>query len=473
MNIQEMHIAVEQEMNKVNSFLNFQVEPQEMDFALNRNIIRFVKQRYGAQSNLKGKGFEMSQKRYDDLRSLVVPSFTQSTRLVDPSDIEYPNKVFAPYAADYAIMLNTTASIVDNTCTTQTFEQTTGAYVYSLIPLKAILANGSFSWSTFQFGYFDGSNYNTFISQAGRPGFQNYSPTLDYSLIAQMTRDYIMRIWDRRLASNKQPKFQVYIDSFEDLVFPGNLIIVWQNEPQNIGAPVNFVYTTVPSGPNAGKTALKITTTLLPVFNVGQLLHFIVSSVSTLGAVVLKETIGPDDYYIFDIISGALPGGQTITTAVYYKSFYSSYAAMVTGTDYNYSLISPATSTFTTYQTAVNEEAGETQPASISTITRLTQQDDITISQDNPWLTTGPDQVLITVSDLDMEAYQKVNNFIITKLTISYLRLPITVSWYLGVNCDLPEFTHDEIVTMTASYLLEEFESGRYQTHKETLISNE
>lgn len=472
MNIQEMHIAVEQEMNKVNSNLNDVVLPQEMDFALNKNILRFVRQRYGAQSNLKGKGFEMSQKRYDDLRSLVVPSFTQVTRVVDSSDIEYPNKVYAPFAADYAIMLNSTASIVDNTCTTQTFEQTSGGYVYSLIPLKDILANGSFNWSTFQFGYFDGSNYNSFISQAGRPGFQNYSQTLDYSLIAQMTRDYIMRIWDRRLASNKQPKFQVYIDSFEDLVFPGNLIIVWQNEFQNIGSTTNFVYTTVPSGPNSGKTALQVVTGP-NLFNVGQLLKFNVSSVATLGAVVLKETIGPNDYYIFDVISGALPGGQTITLAVNFKSFYYGYLAMVTSTDYNYNLIASATNIFTTYQTVVNVEAGEEQPTPISTITRLTQQDDITVSQDNPWLKTGPDQVLVTVSDLDLEAYQKVNNFIITKLTITYLRVPITVSWYLGVNCDLPEFTHDEIVTMTASYLLEEFESGRYQTHKETLISNE
>ena len=63
-------------MNKINSALFENILPQEVDFAINANIQRFAKQRYGAHANLKQKGFEMSQKRIDDLRTLVVPNYT-------------------------------------------------------------------------------------------------------------------------------------------------------------------------------------------------------------------------------------------------------------------------------------------------------------------------------------------------------------------------------------------------------------
>ena len=57
MNIQEMHVAINTEMNKINSALFENILPQEIDFALNNNILRFAKQRYSVQSNLKQKGF--------------------------------------------------------------------------------------------------------------------------------------------------------------------------------------------------------------------------------------------------------------------------------------------------------------------------------------------------------------------------------------------------------------------------------
>ena len=70
-NIKEWHILLDQELNKVNSALYDILTPQEKDIAFNKNIERFVKERYGAHSNAKQKGFEQSQKRIDDLRELV------------------------------------------------------------------------------------------------------------------------------------------------------------------------------------------------------------------------------------------------------------------------------------------------------------------------------------------------------------------------------------------------------------------
>lgn len=72
MNIGEMHIAINQGLQKINSFQVDIFLPQELDLEINKNIQRFVEQRYSKLSNLKKQGFEESQKRIDDLRTLVV-----------------------------------------------------------------------------------------------------------------------------------------------------------------------------------------------------------------------------------------------------------------------------------------------------------------------------------------------------------------------------------------------------------------
>lgn len=67
-----MHIAINQGLQKINSFQVDVFLPQEIDLEINKNIQRFVEQRYSKLSNLKKQGFEESQKRIDDLRTLIV-----------------------------------------------------------------------------------------------------------------------------------------------------------------------------------------------------------------------------------------------------------------------------------------------------------------------------------------------------------------------------------------------------------------
>jgi hypothetical protein len=72
MTINEMHIAVNLGVQKIASFQVDTLLPEEIDHELNLAILRFVKQRYSQLSNRIGKGFEQSQKRVDDLRTLLV-----------------------------------------------------------------------------------------------------------------------------------------------------------------------------------------------------------------------------------------------------------------------------------------------------------------------------------------------------------------------------------------------------------------
>ena len=58
-------------MDKIHSFQADLILPEEIDIELNKNIHRFISQRFNSKGNKYGVGFEESQKRIDDLRTLL------------------------------------------------------------------------------------------------------------------------------------------------------------------------------------------------------------------------------------------------------------------------------------------------------------------------------------------------------------------------------------------------------------------
>lgn len=70
MNIATMHVNVKLELDKTSALELPSFEPEEIDFWLNMSIRKFVKTRYSG-INIKRQSFEETQKRIDDLRTLV------------------------------------------------------------------------------------------------------------------------------------------------------------------------------------------------------------------------------------------------------------------------------------------------------------------------------------------------------------------------------------------------------------------
>ena len=70
MNVTEMHIAVQQGVDKIHSLQADMLLSEEIDIELNKSMSRFINTKYG-KNNIYRKGFEESQKRIDDLRTLV------------------------------------------------------------------------------------------------------------------------------------------------------------------------------------------------------------------------------------------------------------------------------------------------------------------------------------------------------------------------------------------------------------------
>ena len=70
MNVGQMHTATSQGVDKINSLQADMLLPQEIDIEINKAQIKFINTKYTGNNAFR-QGFEQSQKRIDDLRSLV------------------------------------------------------------------------------------------------------------------------------------------------------------------------------------------------------------------------------------------------------------------------------------------------------------------------------------------------------------------------------------------------------------------
>lgn len=93
--VQEMHIEIDLELQKLNSQFNMAIQPEEKDWFLNNEVRKFMKQRLDPLSNRKKIGFQDTTKRLEDLRDLVktrnVPVLTDS---IGRKFIELPSFYF-------------------------------------------------------------------------------------------------------------------------------------------------------------------------------------------------------------------------------------------------------------------------------------------------------------------------------------------------------------------------------------------
>ena len=82
----EMHINFRVLFNEVNSNKNKRFLTQEIDLILNDQMGAFVETRTAPSGNYKDEGFEESQKRLDDIRTVIKEGTT------DQTDPEYSKK---------------------------------------------------------------------------------------------------------------------------------------------------------------------------------------------------------------------------------------------------------------------------------------------------------------------------------------------------------------------------------------------
>ncbi len=89
MTVSELHLAFKVYYDSVDTQGYPGFEPEEIDLYLNKAQLRFIKQRYGG-NNVKRTSFEATQKRIEDLRTIVVTNTVQTVAATsDPNVFSY------------------------------------------------------------------------------------------------------------------------------------------------------------------------------------------------------------------------------------------------------------------------------------------------------------------------------------------------------------------------------------------------
>jgi hypothetical protein len=115
MTIDQMHLAVKLGLDKTEGLVYAAFEVEEIDAWINEAIDRFIKTRYSG-TNVKRESFEQSQKRTDDLRTLVTETRIAGGAL-QTGATDKPNSYLIPVASfptDYMLFLNDEVSITFN-----------------------------------------------------------------------------------------------------------------------------------------------------------------------------------------------------------------------------------------------------------------------------------------------------------------------------------------------------------------------
>ena len=211
MDINEMHIAVDLELNKINSNLYDIFQAPEKDYFLNRAQERFVKGRYGYKSNPKKEGFEMSEKRIDDLRMLLVPNYYDTAYLVPTTDFDYTTKQRFYLPNDYLFLASNRSKVYFNECSQIGTTVASTLVNYCIITLDPTVA----SFNQFAINFYDSGA----IIVSGFDYAQE-----DKNLFI----DALLTAWS---SLHDYPGWKLYYEQYKSISSPGNIIAVKEGTP--------------------------------------------------------------------------------------------------------------------------------------------------------------------------------------------------------------------------------------------------
>jgi hypothetical protein len=384
MTVNEMHIAVNLGVQKLASFQVDNLLPEEIDHELNLAQLRFIKQRFSTRSNRVGKGFEQSQKRIDDLKSLVV-EHQDSTQYYGEV---YTSKYSPVYVDRYTLPLD---------------------YLF-LVSVRAE------------------TKYSCTIPPEQRKVITNL----------------------RYVKLDLTPPIKGYL--LQDLYVFKSSSATWVKIN-------NISLSTFDKLMNSTNYILDIHPTLaLPEQNSAGITQHI------------SPNVDSNHLYLQFKFNIALDVISNESDPLYNKCFYAVWVNPLDNTQtalvYNNEFITLSTET---RDFKTNSAIPLYNKISYCT---FAQHDDIYALLDDPFNRTDFDLPFYNIEESYLDIYT-TNMFIAKKAIIKYLRKPIAISYNLGVGCELPFHTHEEITEMTIKSILEGLESQRYNTQSMETFESE
>ena len=408
-----MHLAIRQGVDKINSLQADMLLPQELDIELNKSMSKFVNTKYG-RNNIYGKGFEQSQKRIDDLRTLVVEYENSATYKGRYNNDFFIDQFQLP--SDYLYLVNQKSTILSNNCETIGFSLNNNSPLsYFILPLEYL--------------YLDLETGKPIIETSGFTDSNNTPGGFVYNL--RMVADLddltlgdenILDLGTSYIAPFDYPADleQLRLTMLQPSNWSLGFEIHWEEHGQ-INAPGSFIVT--------------VDTDIYDWFNWDMSVTNSVSSINE-----ATQLVG-----FHNPISGA--SASTVDQWTKVNAQYSD----------NFAASKRVTSSDASRSIAFN---------------KFIQQDDIFKLLEDPFNTTKHTSPLTTIRGNYIDIYTS-DIFIIDKVKITYIRKPKEISLTLDNSCELPHHTHQEIVDMSISSILEGINDPRYSTHQKEVIKNE
>ena len=138
----EMHIDFRVKINEVNSNKNKRFTPEEIDWILNDQVDEFVETRSTPKSNNKNEGFEETQKRLDDIRTVIKEATTDGDKV---TTYDLVALIIGEFDKGKTITLPSTGDYVYRKLVSDTSDTTTTCSIHAKVPNRlfstAIIAN--------------------------------------------------------------------------------------------------------------------------------------------------------------------------------------------------------------------------------------------------------------------------------------------------------------------------------------------
>lgn len=376
-----MHISLRQTVDRINSQRADQLLSEELDLELNRAMQRFINQRYG-KNNVYQEGFEESQKRIDELRTLLV----EYENGVTFKEVLKPGSIFVDQfqlPANYMYLVNQRSKIFIDNCRTIEYDNVSDQDInYFTFTFDDFIVNGTEFVSSI--GMEDGTVTPSLIpvwSASSELTTSGYSPSAYPQYINEVRAD---------LLNNPQPGFEIYWESYGPLSIPNNFIVIVDMDGS--GGVFNWDASSPPVTNLISQDALNNTVSTVPPRFEDRSNNFVRV---------------PRDNFTEDTV-----------------------------------------------------------------LNKFSQQDDIFRLLDDPFNSTTHTSPLTTIRGGFIDIYTNAI-FITSSVKITYLRKPQPINLSLGYDCELPDHTHEEVIAMAASSILEESSDPRYKTQMGEAINKE
>lgn len=209
--VQEMHIGVNQWLQKINAKETDSFKPHEIDWALNEECLRFIKQRTSTNSDPKKQGFQRTQKRYDDIEELITSSIL-------PCYVKDNDSVFSFLPQNYFRLIND-RSILKDLC---------GA---SLSTLNPVSSTKKVCVVPFPSPPEITAPYYTFLQIKRQDNAQILFDINDYTTTASGLSSkeqsyYVLNLILEKINTNFNPSLEVRWETFNGIYYPNCLIFI-------------------------------------------------------------------------------------------------------------------------------------------------------------------------------------------------------------------------------------------------------